>query len=271
MREFLVIREAKKALHIVRKNLKLFLTMVILDFVMLFFLGFFGSEIVNRIINEMIILFDMMAKIGMGMDFLFNPGQFTEVGQVVFFQHRTRLFMYFFVLVCAVYLLYSLFQGINWYLTKQIENEKLGFWRYLGRFFAINLLWFSSMTIVFAVTVRLSYLKAFVITPKLIQIIVIVFAFLFALVITYLAPISYSILMHNGFVRKAFVLPFRDINVFFPMYLLLVFLFLIADFILLLTSMAHPVMWLIAGLVFFLPLFSFSRIYINLVANKIIR
>jgi len=75
--------------------------------------------------------------------------------------HVKAVFRYTAGFIITIYLLWSLFQGMIWALLSKVGKAKK-FWNYMGKFFALNILWaFAFWTIIFYSTRLLMYANAY--------------------------------------------------------------------------------------------------------------
>ncbi len=171
----------------------------------------------------------------------------------------------------VVYILYCVLQGVNWRLSKKFVNEDIKFFKYLKKFFLVNIFWFALFFFLeFLDYIRrvVSYLNVGELDASFFSIAVSVLTF----IIIYFAFISYALISKYKVVnaiKKSFYLGTKKLMYFLFMYLIIFILFLIINFLLILMNKINFILMIIIGIITVLPAFTFVRVFVNLVVSKL--
>lgn len=175
-----------------------------------------------------------------------------------------------FGLAALTYVIYCLFQGINWFIAHKIFKIKINFKEYIKRFFAVNFIWY-----VITLIIIYFYVKAVIYTQVLRNPsnlgMVSTFSVILLVVLCYFAFISYVLIKKHGFIdaiKKSFSLGTKEFQTIVPMYVLLILGFALIDILLRLLFMINTTLMVIVGIILIFPFITYSRlVIISVVGN----
>jgi hypothetical protein len=132
-----VVKELVTSLSLLKQNIWLVVTTILIDAAFLFFYGFLTPFVGNAITAHVVLISNkisqLMAQQKTGMLYLlFTP----EVRPLTY--KMLLLILIFFVLI---YIIYTIFQGTTWWLSRNIAGEKDTYRSYFFKFAKINILW----------------------------------------------------------------------------------------------------------------------------------
>jgi hypothetical protein len=231
----------------------------IIDLFFLVAFGFFTGPVFDALSRHIIIIGSLVSGA------LQTPaGRARPAVMGVLFQEPARQFTMQFlgllaVLGVVVFVLYCLFQGLNWYLAKTLIG-KPGKWRtFLLRFTKINVLWFLLYAIWYVVDAvfdlrRLAIEKA---TGQTASGAGIALLAVIAIMI-YFALVSYPLMS----VRAGFVLGIRRFAVLVPAFVLIAVQFLAANRLLAWLAPISRTTVFVLGAIFLFVLFAWTRVFV---------
>lgn len=163
------------------------------------------------------------------------------------------------VLAVAVFVLFWLLQGLNWWLAVSLAGGKLPWKKFALGFARVNALWFALFAAWYALDMVFD-LRRLVIEKALGQPAGIANAVLSVVLvlIAYFALLSYPSLS----VRKAFVSGFRRIAVVVPAFLLVIAHFLAGNLVVNLLAQVNATLMFVLGALILFALFAWARVYI---------
>ncbi|MFO8015826.1 MAG: hypothetical protein R6U32_01845 [Candidatus Woesearchaeota archaeon] len=187
-----------------------------------------------------------------------------------------RVAAYTILMIAALYLLYSVMQGISWWYCRRISgvsNKKrsdgfegrAGLKRYILSFSRVNLFWF----LVFIIYNMLAWARDFLSPAEDPGVGLLPAVLLIAL--AYFASISYLLLPWvRGWknIKASFSCGVRKAGELVPAYFLVAAVLIIIDFILYYSLRADGRLALALGIILLLPALSWARIYIHLVVER---
>ncbi len=130
---------------ILKENALLVLLCSLIDFLFLFAYGFLTSPIRQKMGLQMLELGKVLAAQGMPA----LSGLFTAQASVFL----EKLAFSLIIFAVLTYVLYCVFQGVNWKLALDMTGKKQEWLSYLNSFAKVNALWFSLFVLAFALNV----------------------------------------------------------------------------------------------------------------------
>lgn len=129
-------------------------------------------------------------------------------GNIEFLTLYSSLLRWLMILVVTVYLIWNIFQGVNFSVTSIIVNKKSNFWKYFGKFSLFSLIFYVFVILSFILTIYLSLLNTKIILPVFTQTVINVILIVLLLAIKHYFCISTVMISRNG-ILVAFVDAFR--------------------------------------------------------------
>lgn len=162
------------------------------------------------------------------------------------------------------YLLYSLFQGINWKVASGAAGEKMPFYRFMIRFFAVNILWMAAFALLHFLSLYSDISSAVserVAGHSGISALQFFVAAMWA-VLFYFSAVSYSLLRQKPLaaIKKSFSLGAKRMSHLLPAFLAAGAAMIIIDTAL---RSFRGLALVIAGIVILLPALAWARIYLS--------
>lgn len=170
------------------------------------------------------------------------------------------------MLVLAVFVLFCVFQGLNWWLATSVIGKKQQWQEFMLRFARVNLLWFGLYVVWYCIDTVFD-LRSIVVEKATGQAAGAVAPMVLALVlivIAYFALLSYPLLS----IRKAFSIGIRHAAVLVPGVLLAGAQFLAGNFALRWLATVNATAHFILGAVLLLVLLAWTRIFITRLVQR---
>ncbi len=186
----------------------------------------------------------------------------------IFKPYIGQILKYSLMLVLCVYLLYTITQGVLWFIvSRKILHHKVSFWKYFGKFSLFSLFYF--ILLLAAVIASLWHSFATLFANEAAS--SVVFS-AFMVVLCYFMFLSYALILKHG-IKEAFLSTFRlgikKIKYIAPMYLVLVIIAFVLNILLNLAAGTSHALMIAAGVILVLPFMTFSRAYITEFVAKI--
>lgn len=257
-----------KSFYILKNNPKYLIFSVIFDLLFFVIYGVVSLVIFNIITDKSNILLQIASSNKDSINQLIAEGKNLFQAMMLqqgFSQSLKSIVLLFFVLMIFIYLVYCIFQSLNWRITRNITGSKFRTGEFIKSFFKINMLWFA-----------LFYLG--LLFERMIGIVLIlsskkqdtgIIALIIAVLIAYFAFISYALIGKKGAVKQSFILGFKKFLIFVPMYAIIAIVFLIINYILLFAQQTNYILMVILGFLLFLPALTWARVFICLAVNKV--
>jgi len=265
----------KSSIKLLKEHKPLVLLSASIDMLFLFVYGFVFSLIFNNKVGVYLLeLYNLMIKSPEDIQgSLLSQGLFASLRAtpelaLVF----NRIIIWFLVLTVAVYIIYSVFQGLSWNISYRIIGKKMDFFKFLTQFSLINLFWFI-FYIIYQIMAYLFALRTIIAqninstpAPSLNFIL-----WLYLLVLAYFMLISYTLIGRYKPIKiigKSFRLGFKKVKILLPSYLFVLFIFLLINFLLVLSFRISPILMFVIGILTVFPAIAWARVFFNLVVNK---
>ncbi|PIN85885.1 hypothetical protein COV19_07380 [Candidatus Woesearchaeota archaeon CG10_big_fil_rev_8_21_14_0_10_44_13] len=183
--------------------------------------------------------------------------------QSVVMEHLKWIGIYVGLIVVSTYILWCIFQGINWHLASWVTHKKkTHFYVYLGRFSLLNLIWLIALGLIGYITYKLSVYNAMATITVISQNSINYLMLFLAAVLLYLAVVSYSFSAKEGFLgslKNAFVLGVRKARFYAASYLLVALAVFLVYLLISLLNLGL-VAAVLVDLVIMLPMFAYGRV-----------
>ncbi|MBW2985765.1 hypothetical protein KY333_00115 [Candidatus Woesearchaeota archaeon] len=170
------------------------------------------------------------------------------------------------LLAVTVYLIYCIFQALNWKIALQLTGKKISYLDYLKKFLVINIIWFIIFILYYLLVLAVDVRTVLITTitqaePSSVLNIILTF---YLILLAYFAAISYATLS----VKKSWQTGTKKIKQLFPSILMIAAYVLLLNIITGLLITYNPILGLILGAILLIPAFTIGRIYISLIINK---
>lgn len=262
-RSQILITEFIDSFNAIRKNPLYFIASLVIDFFFLFIFFvvyyFFFENIMNKVISLLMLTgksLQGLTQTDITLNVLSNQQQMNSLIISIGF--------WIFGLAVLTYVIYCIFQGINWFIAHKMFKIKIKPAEYMKMFFSVNLVWYAVVMII-----SYFYVKAVIYTqvlrsPSNLGTVSIISLILVA-VICYFAFISYVLIKKHGFIdsiKKSFSLGIKEFLTIASMYILLILGFVLIDFILKLIFMISTILMIIVGMILIFPAIAYARLVI---------
>lgn len=266
-------KDQKKIFGLIRKNKILFTISCFID------LGFIIAFLVAcwQIVYKQI--FQILSRISELMKNLQNLALEEQAAayeafaaNIEFLGLYSNLIRWLLIFIGVIFLLWIVFQGVNFFLSAKIIDKKTSFWKYIGKFSLFSLFFETLVVLSFWLTVYLSILNSKMVIPIFTQGVINI------ILIILLVPIHYFCLISLVRIRKkkiiaAFLDTFRVgvkkiLRVLFA-YFLVILKLGICLLVLFLLSNFNIVLFYLVFLLLFIPIISFSRMMFFYFIEKI--
>lgn len=258
------ISKLKETFVLLKENPSYLAVPVMIDIVFLFLVGFLGSYLASKSMPY----FESFANINMAATAI-NTVDNSEMSG--FLQQSaekmmlsSKIMAVFAEVVFTVFILWIVFQGINWFLASKCVSKDTKFKKYFLNFSANSFLWFIANVIIWVFFINISF-KNVVSSAGISQSLINLLFIALFLVWTYFLFVGYAIsykysLMES--LKKILVIGINDFKEIISAYIILVVLFLLANFLLRLFGSISFAALIISGIIIVLPLIAFARVYL---------
>ncbi|MBI2129875.1 hypothetical protein HYU07_06600 [Candidatus Woesearchaeota archaeon] len=256
-----------KSVYILKNNPKYIIFSAIFDLLFFAIYGVVSLAIFNIITDKANILLQIASSSKDSINQLIAEGKNLFQAMMLqqgFSQGLKSILLLFFALMIFIYLVYCVFQGMNWRIARKLTGGKFEVIGFMKSFFKINILWFA-----------IFYLG--LLFERIIGIVLIlsgkkqdtgVIALIIAVLVAYFAFISYALIGKKGAIKRAFASGFKKFLIFVPVYIVIAIVFLIINYILILAQQLNYALMVVLGFLLFLPALSWARVFICLIADK---
>ncbi len=230
---------------------------ILIDIIFLFLVGFIGSIFTTKAIPYLQNLATIQST--PATDTSAMIAQQTQLASTL-----THIILILLQIILAVFALWIIFQGINWFLAIKCVKKKVDIKKYSLNFITLNIIWVIIIAIIakffFEITLKNLLTTTQIVSQSLINIITIIISIilLYFLFIGYSTSYKYKL---KEFLKNIFKTGIKDFKKITTTYLIIIILFWIAKYIVKLFSLSFTSM-IIAGIIIIMPLITFSRIYL---------
>jgi hypothetical protein len=255
----------KQALRTAYKNKKLFLLSVFFDILFFFVYGFATAPIYLKLMENVNVIGSYAGE-AVKTATRESQSMLNALSSETIAPYFNNIILLLLILAVTVYLIYCIFQALNWKIALQLTGKKTRYLDYLKKFLLLNILWFILFmlyyTLGFFVDIRKILISTLTqTTPSSALNVVLAFYFIF---IAYFAVISYVKLS----LKKSISTGMRKLKQLLPSILLIAVFLLALDIIIKLLASLNPILAIIVGLIILLPAMTIARIYISLTIQK---
>ncbi len=254
------VREVKESFDLLRKSPFYMVVPALLDIVFLLIVGFFGSFLLSKSIPYL----SNIANLNRGSILVEETSSFIAQ-QAEMLSLLGNVLSIFAKLAIVVFVLWLIFQGINWFLAaKCINGGKLSFKKYFLNFFVINILSALSFAGLLVLFFNITFKNSLSVNPFVSQTVINFIAFILLGVLLYFMFIGYAL---SGacdlkeICRKVVLVGVKCFKKVILIYFVLFLLFTMANFTIKIFSFSFPAI-LISGILIIMPLIAFSRVYL---------
>lgn len=255
----------KKALRTAYNNKKLFLLSMFFDILFFFIYGFATAPIYLKLMENVNVI---GAHAGEAVKTATRESQsmLSALSSETIAPYFNNIILLLLILAATVYLIYCIFQALNWKIALQLTGKKIKYLDYLKKFLLLNIPWFILFLLYYALGFVVDIRKILINTltqaqPSSALNIVLAFYLIF---IAYFAVISYVKLN----LRKSISTGTGKIKQLLPSILLIAVYLLALDIIIKSFASLNPVLAIAIGFILLLPAMTIARIYISLLIQK---
>jgi hypothetical protein len=274
----LLFESAVKAVKLLRKNQKYFLYIVLADLLFIFVNGFLSFGLINRLQEYLFAVAGEIASRSSEIsqevvqksifEVLFS---YPEIGSLI-----SSIIGLLLLIIITIYIVFNIFQGYAWKTSLRIIGKPVSYYKFCTQFVIVNILWlilFYSQRIFVVIVTILNTLseKVYHTSPSFV---LDYFGTAFLIAIIYFAVISYSLIGRfsvAGILKRTFSFGIKRLVYFVPMYAIIAAMFWIINFILGAVGGVNRTLFFIVGFLLVFPVFAFSRVYIALIVNKLVK
>lgn len=261
----IVFKSFFESFKIIRNKKYYILYPIIIDLLFILSYGFFMGFFIGNIQEKAV------ALIQTGKSILSSGGL---IKGLLTNKEAVSIILFTFGFMITIYVIYSIFQGINWRFAKKFVKKNIPLLVYIKKFFLVNIFWFILFFLIqFSDYIRrlLSYLsKGTGLSTSFISGNIVINILIFLIV--YFAFISYALISKYKIIqaiKKSFAVGITGIKHILPMYLIVFIIFLIINLLLILLSKINFTLMIIFGIITVLPAFTWVRVFVNLVVGKV--
>ena len=241
----------KQSISVLKQNALILLLCSLIDVGFFFVYGFLTSPIRQKIAMQAIELGSLLSGQGVpALSGLFTPQTSVFTEKIVFS---------LIIFAVLTYVLYCVFQGVNWKLALDITGRKTKWLSYLNNFARVNALWFVIFVLFYAINVFAAMRRAILSALGTAGFDVIsLFSIIGMAVIAYFALLSYP----STSIKKAWATgkKLKSISIFLP----IIVYFIALNFLLAFIGAKSPDIMYITGLILFFPALTWARVLIAL-------
>jgi len=260
-----VIKEWVLSWLLLSRNKIVVLASVLVDMLFFFLYGLMTRPIFANLTNHTIIIGSLVSQ-----ELRVAAGRARPAVVDLLLQEPTKHFTMQFlglllVLAVVVFVIYSVFQGINWWMAASITKKTMHWRDYLLKFAKINILWFVLFSIWYCFDAIFD-LRRLVIEKSLNQPAAgasIVLNIILGVII-YFVLVSYPLLS----AKKSFSKGFRNLKTIIPALILVVIHFVVGSVILQWLIKINAAVMFIVGILILFVLFAWARTYISLIVER---
>lgn len=262
-----VIKEWLESWMLLGRNTTFVLASGLVDIVFFIAYGFLTAPVFDKLTEHVIVIGTLVSeqmRVAAGRA---RPAVIDTLFQQPVSQYTWQFVGLLIVLVLVVFVLFCVFQGLNWWLATSVIGKKQQWRDFLLRFARVNLLWFGLYVVWYCIDTvfdlrRIVVEKATGQAAGAAPMIALSFALI---VIAYFALISYPLLN----IRKAFLIGIRHAAVLVPGVLLAGAQFLAGNFALRWLATVNATAHFILGAVLLLVLLAWTRIFMTRLAQRV--
>jgi hypothetical protein len=257
-----LLKELKSSMSIIAKNPFGIIYQVFFDILFMFLYGVLILPIMRMIITQISAIMTVSsASVMAGGNTAATIGTALKDTSVVQYLHN--IVWLYLIAGIAFYILFSFFQGINWKIASWMTGDKMHFYKFMGRFFIVNIIWVIAYAFYHFISIysdfQLSALER--ISPGTSITTAVIVSFVYWIVMFYFSVISYCLIIKNKplkAIKTGFSLGVKKAMEIIPVFIAISIAVIIVD--LLLRLMSGPAI-LIAGILIFLPVLAWSRLF----------
>ena len=265
-----IIKELKRSLSIIKENPFSIVYQVMFDILFMFSYGALVLPMLNNIADQLsAISVTMSSEVSTaGREYaLPTIGSILQNPEVA--QYLKNIFWLYVLAGAGFYVVYCFFQGINWKIAEKAVGQKMPFYKFMTRFFLVNIIWMIAYIIhhfmgIYS-DVQLSMLERIGAAGGMTSMAFI--ALLFWAVLFYFAVISYCLLENRPLkaIKKSFSIGIRKAVEIIPMFAVIGLAVIIVDLFLRLFTGR---ILIIFGVLTFLPVIAWARIFANISVKR---
>jgi hypothetical protein len=256
------IKTLKESFELLKKNPVYLVVPVLVEMIFLFLLGFFGSLILNKSVPYL----QQIAEIRMssGGTSLDDYGSSMLMQQMQLTPLVSKVLVIFAQLALFILVIWIIFKGINWFLAARCVDNKVSLKKYFPNFAFVTISGFVLFLIIGIFYYYANLKSVLSINAPFIQYFINMTTIVLCLIASYFLFISTAI-CHKYKIKEICRITMKkgikDFKKIITAYIMIVILFIIANYIVKLLSFRFEAM-LVAGVIFVLPLIGYSRVFL---------
>lgn len=226
--------------------------------------SFFSTGIIEHLIDVNNVIAEVNSQIALLATGIEDNAalSFLAAQQEVITGHIRSIAMLAIGILVSTYILWCIFQGINWHLASWVSHRKVHFLRFLGKFSLLNLVWLAALILIGYATYRVSVYNAMARIAVVGQNTLNYLMLLLVFVLFYFAVVSYSFAARKSFLdalKDAFVFGVRKAKFYVPAYVMIALLLAVIYFVVSLFRL-NLMITVPLNLLFMLPAFAYGRV-----------
>ncbi len=253
------INNLKQSFELLTKSPIYLAVPILIDIIFLLAIGFVGSIFTTKALPYLERLATLQTTPLTTNDASALITQQTQIASLL-----TNIIIVFLQIILAVFALWIIFQGINWFLAVKCVKKKANLKKYSLNFIIINIICVLLTAIIAKFFFEITLKNLLTSTPIVSQSLINIITILILIIILYFLFIGYAISYKynlKDFLKNIFKIGVKDFKKIILAYITLIILFFIANYIVKLFSLSFASM-IIAGVIILMPLITFSRIYL---------
>ncbi len=134
-----ILQELLKTFKAVKKNWAIFIAAAILDIVFVFSKAFFATPVTDRMSETIVLMANKLSPMLAAQE----TGILLKLFTGTFKPLTGKLILLVLLFFAILYIVYIIFQGVNWWIITRIAGNKEKFRKYFLGFALINITWFG--------------------------------------------------------------------------------------------------------------------------------
>lgn len=265
------LKKVEEALKLIKKQIYLLPIAILLEVLFLLSYGFLHSFIERKIAPFVQNILLVSSQLSADIDAFSGSESAVTVlmGNPVFSSNISSILQIMFAMVLAVYILWIIFHGSNWFLANKFANRKIKFMQYINRFSLINLFWFVILIIIIFGSAVYAFNHALSPEPAINETIFSWIGMIIYAIIFYFAFISIALIDKSDNIKKTFKIGINKFHKVIPAYLIIVLVLFIFNHLVSLVMKINYSLSVFLAIIVVLPFLTLFRVYFLLIIEKI--
>jgi|GEM_PF-3870931 len=259
------LKTLKESFDLGKKNLNYIVVPILIDIIFLLLVGAAGSFVLEKAIPYL----EEFAEINVNAPSLtsMTDAEFTtfleQSAEKAYLSNQA--FNVFLQFIGIIFVLWIVFQGLNWFLASKCVNGKTSYKRFILNFSIMSLMGLILSSLIALLLISMAVQNIMSQNYFANTFIVNVLTALFVAIILYFLFIGYSIAHKyklKELLKNTFIVGFKDFKKIIIAYATLIILFLIINYLMQLVYSLGSAVILLVGMLILMPLMALSRIYL---------